>query len=93
MASDEARHDIGTSESDSSEWWDMLTKVYLGLAVVSEIGLAIVLIWLTDFSDPIQRQILLAAAAIYIPLACLVVAIGARAERNVEKILKAVTSK
>jgi len=44
----------------------------------------------TDFSDPTQRLIFLAAATIYIPLALFIFALSCHAERNFERILQAI---
>ena len=90
MASTNSLDDVRRKALDSYELWDKLTKFFIWLLVVLEIGLGIALILLTDFWDPVQRLIFLAVATIYAPLSLLVVTLGYRAERNTECILKAI---
>ncbi len=75
---------------DSYELWDTLTKFFVGLTIVAEIGLGITLIWFTDFTDPLQRLIFLAAVMVYAPIVFFLVTLGYRAERNTECVLRAI---
>ena len=90
MASENSLDDARRKALDNYELWDKLTKIFIGLVVALEIGLGIALIWLTDFWDPVQRLIFLAAATIYAPMVLLVMTVGYRVERNTLCVLKAI---
>jgi len=90
MATEESLDDIRHKALENYDFWDRTTTFLVAIAAVCELGLGIALIWLTDFSDPIQRLIFLAAATIYIPLALFIVALSCHAERNFERVLQAI---
>jgi len=90
MATEESLDDIRRKALENYDFWDRTTKFLIGVAAVCELGLGIALIWFTDFSDPTQRLIFLAAATIYIPLALFIFALSYHAERNFERILQAI---
>ncbi len=90
MATEEALDDLRRNALKNYDFWDKTTKNMIGLAAVCELGLGIALIWFTDFSDPTQRLIFLAAATIYTPLALFIFALSCHAERNFERILKSI---
>ena len=90
MASENSLDDVRRKAMDSYEVWDNLTRFFLGAAIVAEIGLGIALICFTDFWDPVQRLIFLAAATIYTPMVFLVFMLGWRVERTTYYVLKAI---
>lgn len=90
MATDESLDKLRRQALDNFEFWDKVTKFFLVVAAVAELVLGVALIWLTDFSDPIQRLIFLAVATIYLPLGFFMFAISCHAERNFERILHAI---
>jgi hypothetical protein len=90
MSDDESLDDVRRRVLDMVDTWDSLTRWMFGLACAAELGLGIALIWLTDFSDPLQRLIFLAVATIYAPLIIFIAAITCRAEQNSQRILKAI---
>lgn len=90
MNTDDSFDNARRAALDHYEFMDTITKVMMWIAGIAELGLGITMVWLTDFSDPVQRLIFVAAATIYMPLACFVFAISCHAERNSQRILKAI---
>ena len=90
MATEEVFDDIRRKALENYDFWDKTTKLFVCIAAVCELSLGIALIWLTDFSDPVQRLIFLAVVTIYAPLALFIFAVSCHAERNFERILNAI---
>ena len=90
MTTEESLDDVHRQVLDSIESVDRLTWMILALAGLFEVGLGVALIWLTDFSDPLQRLIFLAVATIYAPLAVFLFGVSYHADRNSQRILKAI---
>ena len=90
MENEDSIDTIRRKALDSYELWDNLTKFFIGLVALAEVGLGIALIWLTDFSDPVQRLVFLAVVTIYAPLGLFLLTIAYRVERNTESILRAI---
>ena len=90
MPSEKSTDDIRRAALDSYESMDKYTKIMIAIAGVAEISLGVLLVWLTNFSDPVQRLIFVAAATVYMPLACCVGAVFCHVERNTQRMLKAV---
>ncbi len=74
---------------DAYDKVDRSTKLMVALAGIAEVALGATLIWLTDFSEPLQRLIFVATATVYVPLVCCIGAIATHAERNSKQVLKA----
>lgn len=74
---------------DRIEESERLFKGFFFLTVFFEVGLGVTLILLTDFSNRVHLLIFLAACMVYAPLVCGLAALWAHADRNTQRILKA----
>ena len=90
MSDNEALDDVRRTALDYADYIDTITKIMIGFAAAAEIGLGILLFYLTDFSDPVHRLIFVAAAAVYSPLVCCLGAFWFHLDRWSRRILKAI---